>query len=424
MLVAEPPCMNHSRVTLLLLQALAISALIGCSGTTQDVDVDVRVGRFWFRGEVRQLRYQQVGDLKIFEGDVILDPRTEILPSSGELGRTEQAMVARGSANLWDGAGNGGKGVIPILIDKSIAKPDRVKAAMAQWEAKTSIRFVDYGANPSKYTSYVAVVNANLRAAKYQNACWATTGRTGGRQEIILDEDICTADLVAHEIGHTVGLLHEHTRSDRNAYVRWFPESTKDFYKPQFDVRTCADGTTTCDKVRYGEYDVASIMHYASTYFTNGTTNASGHTWTLAKRNSDGTYSRIIFSGVLSTKDVAGVQRLYGFDTTSPPIAPDPDDKTADPGPTQPTGDTVETPILPVEKHAAPNDVPAATPETPETPAATPDTAPSAEYDPPAASPGCQVGRATNPPFAIGAFATLFGAFATLFVALRRRMSR
>jgi hypothetical protein len=54
-------------------------------------------------------------------------------------------------------------------------------------------------------------------------------------------------------------------------------------------------------------------MHYASTYFSNGEVNAIGTTWPLAKRNSDGSYSRIYNRGVLSDRDVKGVQRLYGF---------------------------------------------------------------------------------------------------------------
>jgi len=392
---------------------LAISAsgcLVAKDGDTQPEADELRVGKFWFQGEVRELRYRQLGDQKIFEGDIILDPRSEIRedPQGGATSSVAQPMVVKGSANLWNTPGNGGQGVVPYSIHSSIKRPERIAAAIAHIQAKTSIRFVEYDKSPSKYTSHVVFVNANTKlASKYQNACFSSIGRQGGSQEIVLDEGVCVSGLIVHEVGHALGLLHEHTRSDRDAHVRWFAESTRADYKDQFDVRKCADGTTLCDKVRYGDYDLDSIMHYASTYFSNGTINASGHSWTLAKRNADGSYSKLVFAGVLSPKDIVGIQKLYGFGGSST-IEPDPTDTTPDPAPTDPTSsdDGVLIAKIPHDDPGptAPSDGPSAEPQSVSTGSAG----------------GCQIERRGFASFDLGAVPVL----AALSLALRARRRR
>jgi hypothetical protein len=60
----------------------------------------------------------------------------------------------------------------------------------------------------------------------------------------------------AHEIGHALGLIHEHSRPDRDLYVRVDPELTE--HNRPFRIFPDSDVST------YGmPYDVGSIMHYS-----------------------------------------------------------------------------------------------------------------------------------------------------------------
>ena len=74
-------------------------------------------------------------------------------------------------------------------------------------------------------------------------------------------------DRVVHELMHTIGFLHEHTRPDRDEYVRineWVRINNKYVRNirrkdmPQFDKRQRWEAN-----INAGEYDYCSIMHYS-----------------------------------------------------------------------------------------------------------------------------------------------------------------
>lgn len=71
----------------------------------------------------------------------------------------------------------------------------------------------------------------------------------------------CGTGRVIHEIGHAVGLGHEHARCDRNNFVRIFLDNVLDGNEHNFD-RQCSGYTD------YGAYDFSSVMHYRSYSFT------------------------------------------------------------------------------------------------------------------------------------------------------------
>ncbi|RCN39611.1 astacin, partial [Ancylostoma caninum] len=64
----------------------------------------------------------------------------------------------------------------------------------------------------------------------------------------------------AHEIGHTLGFFHTHSRHDRDKFIRFIPENVESKYLDEFTKQT------TLTNENYGiPYDYGSIMHYGTT---------------------------------------------------------------------------------------------------------------------------------------------------------------
>ena len=61
-----------------------------------------------------------------------------------------------------------------------------------------------------------------------------------------------------HEIGHAIGLYHEHQRPDRDNYIKVHMENIAPIYRSEFE-KYDFEVTTT--------YDFASIMHYPLNFF-------------------------------------------------------------------------------------------------------------------------------------------------------------
>ena len=67
-----------------------------------------------------------------------------------------------------------------------------------------------------------------------------------------------------HEIGHALGLLHEHSRWDREDWIRVDAEVVQEVLG-DYDVQWWTDIDADADETSYGlEYDTRSIMHYRS----------------------------------------------------------------------------------------------------------------------------------------------------------------
>ena len=64
-----------------------------------------------------------------------------------------------------------------------------------------------------------------------------------------------------HELGHALGLWHEQSRSDRDAYIQIVWENIDEAHRYNFDQHL-NDGKD------FGVYDYQSIMHYAADAFS------------------------------------------------------------------------------------------------------------------------------------------------------------
>jgi oligoendopeptidase F len=87
---------------------------------------------------------------------------------------------------------------------------ERILDAMSDWESNTSIRFIER-TNQSKYVNIVHL-SASDKAAGYSTIGCASDPR-------ILLKASTSYSTIFHELGHTIGLVHEHERADRDDHI-------------------------------------------------------------------------------------------------------------------------------------------------------------------------------------------------------------
>ncbi|XP_062390312.1 hatching enzyme 1.2-like [Sardina pilchardus] len=140
---------------------------------------------------------------------------------------------------------------VPVTVSTDFSYYDRMKIekAMLTFTKETCIRFVPR----STEVDYLSIENGR--------GCWSYIGRTGGSQLVSLNRYGCLYNgLIQHELNHALGVFHEHTRADRDQYVKvhWEyvqPREAYNFRKQYGDTW----GTP---------YDYSSVMHYSRTLFT------------------------------------------------------------------------------------------------------------------------------------------------------------
>jgi len=234
-----------------------------------------------FRGN--EITYIEIDGKAVFEGDIILTPE-----QLGQGNARTQSLIKLSS--LWR------NGRVPYSIDPSVTNKTPILEAIAELEATTQVRFVERRGQipglpnyPSARTSYVTF----KRAQGYSSSI----GQVGGEQFITLPVD-ATKGGVLHEIGHTIGLFHEHTRPDRNVYIKINSANMNDSDLP--NVGKVADNGY--DPHAYGVFDFGSIMMLDSwAYSKNGLpvmTTIDNKTFTVQRDH-------------LSANDINGIINMY-----------------------------------------------------------------------------------------------------------------
>lgn len=205
-----------------------------------------------FRAQV--VRYVDVDGDAIFEGDIVLGPVDQVERESEQLkaelrGELESGVIITGDQFRWPGC------LVPYDIDPGLPDQARVTEAIAHWQQHTGFRFVERtAANAASHPNWVT-----FRAG---SGCSSSVGMRGGQQFVNLAGG-CDRGRTIHEIGHTVGLWHEQSRADRDAFVTINWANIQPGFEHNFNQHV-TDG----DDV--GAYDYGSIMHYPRDAFGVG----------------------------------------------------------------------------------------------------------------------------------------------------------
>jgi len=191
------------------------------------------------------------------------------------------------------------KAIIPYQIARgfSSSQLNTIYAGMQMWMRKTCIRFVKAGSAEARSTGhnhYITIFSGQ--------GCYSSVGYNHRSHKVSLQAGGCTyAGIVAHELGHTIGLHHEQCRPDRDNYLKIFLNNVPSNMRFNFNK---VSGTSNFGM----PYDYCSLMHYGATAF-------GGRRFTIVPKDLD--YLAVIGrsharGADLTYTDATIVNKMYG----------------------------------------------------------------------------------------------------------------
>ena len=243
------------------------------------------------------LHYEVIDGLAIHGGDMVLGRVEEVVeatrrwrsgkPSPGPWPERRD-LSSLGGDYLWP------DGIIPYEIEPGFTARalQDIEAAIHEWNSRTVLTFV------ARTTESSFVQFRPRSSTPSRPGCSAVVGyrASGARAVSLRSPQGCGMTAAVHEIGHVIGLRHEHQRKDRDRHIQ------------VSDVLRTGPSRFSYSSNRpvSGQYDYASVMHY------------SGGIESIPPG------MPIRSSTWLSEGDIDGVARLYGMAPTSTTISTNP----------------------------------------------------------------------------------------------------
>jgi hypothetical protein len=186
-------------------------------------------------------------------------------------------------------------GNVYYSFDASVAPPEQkvFLDCCAEWATFANLRFMPR----TSQTNYILVTNNPTL-----NGGVSAVGMSGGAQLLQIGPGAWNHSTVCHELGHALGMCHEHQRSDRNSYVTINTNNIISGHLPDFVLLTSSTNK--------GPYDFLSVMHYGRNFFSVSPTSN-----TIVPLPAYSQYLNVMgqrFDPVLSTNDRAGMAQIYG----------------------------------------------------------------------------------------------------------------
>ena len=223
-------------------------------------------------------------------------------------GQPSQDSAFSGSVPTW----TGGNIYYEFDTSNNVVSAAHQRAfldAASEWAMFANLHFIPH----TTQSNYVTVQElAGLEGGV------ADVGMVGGRQFLSIDPAAWNRGTICHEIGHLLGLVHEHQRSDRDSYVAILTNN--------IEAGALADFVLLTDSRNQGAYDFYSVMHYARDYLSSNSLD------TIEPLPAYSQFLNIMGQPqpvVLSAGDRAGVAAVYGAGPVITPVVTN----TADSGP-------------------------------------------------------------------------------------------
>lgn len=208
----------------------------------------------YFLGDKIQVRLEEDGtyslagtDTRLFEEQL---SDTDAFNENPDPEESLSALGLGGGVRKWTNST-----VVYRIQGLSPTVRSELERSFNEWSSKTNVRFKERTNEPN----YVTISSSGSNS----NSGVATLGMNGSRGFIRLGTR-ATAIVIIHEIGHTLGYIHEQNRSDRDDFVRINFDNIQDDAVNQFFKSNSATLVTR-------QFDVGSTMMYGSfTFSKNG----------------------------------------------------------------------------------------------------------------------------------------------------------
>jgi hypothetical protein len=223
-------------------------------------EVEICRGKNSFTYEIDGKRYslpfEVIDDQAVVEGDIVLGQAADVLNAGANYVVPDYVY---GELKRWE------NNLVPYIIDASVTASDRalIQQAITAWQDATNVRFRPLsGARDWKRENYVKFSDQKNQCSSNSLGIKEKLSGSVNEEENINGVEVAGCGQnwgrIAHQIGHVLGLGHEHSRGHREDYITilWSNiDRPKQFCRVIWDQPTLANTS----------YDYDSITHYAPT---------------------------------------------------------------------------------------------------------------------------------------------------------------